>query len=407
MFPDRPIISVEFDERSADVARLAGRSNVTLLFGDAEKKLPELLQKGDAVLIDGPKMFRAIRLALRLLATGKPVAVFIHDMKFGTNERAFLDRFFPEALSATHARSRRVAAPLDADAVAKGSPHTRLDGFKGDFGYGFSLACIPLKRGKWYRTLLALSYVYDASAAVADIMRIRYIAFMRLPTERAHGIQIMQMCAAFVRAGAQVELIVTARGVENEDPFAYYGISERFEIKRIEAPDMPKLAKIGVFLPYLLSPGARRAMCVARYRRATYRMLATRCRCGFLAASSPLDLSGKRTRAIRGTWSDTARAAFALIWSPSRRARGTFGCSRGSRAIGSSSRRMGSTRESSSACRHARLLGWNSEYRRTSASFLYTGHLYGWKGATTLAKTASLLPEDALVFFRWRYRKGH
>ncbi len=37
-------------------------------------------------------------------------------------------------------------------------------------------------------------------------MKILYIANIRLPTEKAHGIQIMKMCEAFAHAGAEVEL---------------------------------------------------------------------------------------------------------------------------------------------------------------------------------------------------------
>ncbi len=175
MFPQSPVLSIEFNKESPDVPvaaeRLKGRSNVTLLFGDATKRLPEMLQKGDAVLIDGPKMFLAVRLALRLLATGKPVAVFMHDMNIGTAERAFLDRFMPETLFSDARILAEVTSPLDESAVAKNSPHTRLDGFTGDFGYGFSLACIPYVPGRAYRLLLALSYLYDALSRVLRRLR--------------------------------------------------------------------------------------------------------------------------------------------------------------------------------------------------------------------------------------------
>src|SRR3984893_14662061 len=77
-FPNARIISVEFDRQSENAAaaeaKLKPYSNVELLYGDSREILPERLQTGDAVLIDGPKDFRALKLALQLLHTGKPCA---------------------------------------------------------------------------------------------------------------------------------------------------------------------------------------------------------------------------------------------------------------------------------------------------------------------------------------------
>lgn len=94
-FPASGIISIEFDRHSADVEiaaeRLAGEKNVECRFGDARVELPSLLDKGDVILIDGPKDFRALKLALRLLRTGKPRAVFLHDLTRGIPVRRFLE----------------------------------------------------------------------------------------------------------------------------------------------------------------------------------------------------------------------------------------------------------------------------------------------------------------------------
>ena len=54
-------------------------------------------------------------------------------------------------------------------------------------------------------------------------MKLYYIANARIPTEKAHGVQIMKMCEAFVDAGHEVKLIVPKRkNPIQEDPFAYY-----------------------------------------------------------------------------------------------------------------------------------------------------------------------------------------
>lgn len=102
LFPELPVISIEFDPQSPDVPvaaeRLKDCKNVELLFGDSTKLLPSMVQKGDVVLIDGPKHFRALRLAMRLLNQNKPSLVLIHDVHRGIPEREFLNISSPEAV---------------------------------------------------------------------------------------------------------------------------------------------------------------------------------------------------------------------------------------------------------------------------------------------------------------------
>ena len=70
-----------------------------------------------------------------------------------------------------------------------------------------------------------------------------YISLMRLPTEKAHGLQIMQNCEAFADAGCAVTLWVARRWNSAElravaDPFAYYGVRANFKIRRIPCIDI-------------------------------------------------------------------------------------------------------------------------------------------------------------------------
>jgi len=100
-FPDAEIISVELNPEAENAAaarkKLERYSNVTLISGDSAQVLPGRLQKGDAVLIDGPKDFNAISLALQILRTGKPCAVFMHDFPENGVPRQFLSRHWPTA----------------------------------------------------------------------------------------------------------------------------------------------------------------------------------------------------------------------------------------------------------------------------------------------------------------------
>lgn len=73
--------------------------------------------------------------------------------------------------------------------------------------------------------------------------RLIYIANIRLPTEKAHGLQIVQMSEAFVEAGAEVRLWVANRVNTHQmqaidDLYAYYGVDRCFTIRRLPTLDL-------------------------------------------------------------------------------------------------------------------------------------------------------------------------
>ena len=73
--------------------------------------------------------------------------------------------------------------------------------------------------------------------------KLLYISTMRLPTEKAHGLQIMQNCEAFADAGCDVTLWVARRWNTREmravaDQFQYYGVRANFAIRRIPCLDL-------------------------------------------------------------------------------------------------------------------------------------------------------------------------
>lgn len=84
-------------------------------------------------------------------------------------------------------------------------------------------------------------------------MRILYIANIRLPTEKAHGLQIMKTCEALAEAGAEVELVVpTRRTLIKEDPFVYYHVRSLFALTRIRVPDLVRFGRPGFLLALLV-----------------------------------------------------------------------------------------------------------------------------------------------------------
>lgn len=101
-------------------------------------------------------------------------------------------------------------------------------------------------------------------------MKIIYIANARIPTEKAHGWQIMKMCEAFSLSGIDLELVLPTRlnteQFKKTNPFIHYKIKENFKIKTIKTIDPVFLInqKAGIYiklqllffifglLPYLL-----------------------------------------------------------------------------------------------------------------------------------------------------------
>lgn len=74
-------------------------------------------------------------------------------------------------------------------------------------------------------------------------MRIAYVENARLPTEKAHGYQIMKTCEALVNAGAEVQLFVADRRnpLGDRDVFEYYGVPSLFDIFRLPVVDVMNL----------------------------------------------------------------------------------------------------------------------------------------------------------------------
>ncbi|PIW76667.1 MAG: hypothetical protein CO001_00130, partial [Candidatus Portnoybacteria bacterium CG_4_8_14_3_um_filter_40_10] len=83
-------------------------------------------------------------------------------------------------------------------------------------------------------------------------MKLFYIANIRMPTEKAHGLQISKMCEAFAAQGLEVELIVPKRdNTIKEDIFKFYNIQENFKVKKIYSFDFLRFEKINKFFIYI------------------------------------------------------------------------------------------------------------------------------------------------------------
>ena len=113
------------------------------------------------------------------------------------------------------------------------------------------------------------------------LARLTYIANVRLPTERAHGLQIVRMSEAFQCLGIHTTLGHPARRqpafLEGVDPLAFYGVRCPFDIRVVANIDM---FRVEAWLPDRLWTIAHFVHSWAWARYAV----------GRLAASAPADL---------------------------------------------------------------------------------------------------------------------
>lgn len=84
-------------------------------------------------------------------------------------------------------------------------------------------------------------------------MKLLYAAFVRLPTEKAHGAQIVRTCEALAKQRVGVELVVPGRTTDiTQDVSVYYGAERNFSITPLWVPDFLRLGRIGFLLSALL-----------------------------------------------------------------------------------------------------------------------------------------------------------
>jgi len=74
-------------------------------------------------------------------------------------------------------------------------------------------------------------------------MKLLYLANARIPTEKAHGLQIMHNCEAFANTGVDVMLwaarrVNTAEMRRITDPWAHYGVERNFSLWRVPCLDV-------------------------------------------------------------------------------------------------------------------------------------------------------------------------
>jgi glycosyltransferase involved in cell wall biosynthesis len=83
---------------------------------------------------------------------------------------------------------------------------------------------------------------------VSTIKKLIYIANARLPTENAHGFQIVKMCEAFVQNGVQVVLMHPFRYqpdlLKGQSIFEYYSVPSVFETRTLSNIDVIRIERL-------------------------------------------------------------------------------------------------------------------------------------------------------------------
>lgn len=75
-----------------------------------------------------------------------------------------------------------------------------------------------------------------------------YIANARMPTEKAHGIQLAKMAEAFIEQGIDLELVVPRRKTSLDSVRTFYGLRVDIPVKKIPVLDWYAYSRTGFFI---------------------------------------------------------------------------------------------------------------------------------------------------------------
>jgi|CXWL01.1.fsa_nt_gi glycosyltransferase involved in cell wall biosynthesis len=106
-------------------------------------------------------------------------------------------------------------------------------------------------------------------------MKLYYVANVRMPTEKAHGIQIAKMCEAFIESGVEVALVVPQRATDQRSLREYYGLRVEVPLVRLPALDWYGWGRFGYVIASLSFMAAYLAFLLQKKRVGEYFVLYT------------------------------------------------------------------------------------------------------------------------------------
>ncbi len=224
-------------------------------------------------------------------------------------------------------------------------------------------------------------------------MNLYYLANIRFPNEKAHGIQVREMCNALATF-ASVTLIVSTRKTQGE-PYAFR-LDPQVHVVRIFTPNTAHLGRFGFFLAaFFFATGS--GLYLLTHKKDTYVLT----REYFCAAVSALCARRTAWESHRGEWNWLIR--FALCSGVS-----VIAISRGLRNFyiskGVPTEKIFVAPDGVDLSRYRDLPSREEARQRVGLPLdktiaIYNGHLHTWKGVETLAQAARLLPESFEVIF--------
>jgi len=231
-------------------------------------------------------------------------------------------------------------------------------------------------------------------------MKIIYIANARIPTEKAHGIQIMKMCEAFALHHAQVELFIPKRfNWIKQGSFEYYQIKKSFKIRKFPCLDLIPFDKLVGHLGLWIESITFFIFLFPRILFEKAKIIYTRDRF-FL----PLVLFKKNLIFEAHTFPKNyflyslflkKIKKMVVITQELKRAFGEQGIEPNKILVAPDGVDLAkfNIEETKEECRRKLNLPSNKKI------ILYTGHLYKWKGAQILAESAQFLPDNVEIYF--------
>ncbi len=225
-------------------------------------------------------------------------------------------------------------------------------------------------------------------------MKILYLAAVRFPSEKANGIQIAKVCEAMSAAGADLTLVIPGRKTDiKENVFEYYGIREIFSIVEKRVPFYIRAGRIAFVLSQVLF--GLRTLSLSRSVNVVisqdewvllWHLLRGRT-CVYEVHNGRSNLAAHYV---------TTRSALLVANSQGTK---SFYITEGIPAekimVFPNGVDVGRFRIPESKMEARRKLSLPIDKKL----ILYTGHLFDWKGADTLAKAARHLADDTLVVF--------
>lgn len=235
-------------------------------------------------------------------------------------------------------------------------------------------------------------------------MKLFYIANARMPTERAHGWQIVKMCEALSRAGVDVELVVPRRWGNplKENPFEFYKLKPIFKIKYLPCLDLLSFVKgdlasilafklqattfaLAVFLNYIWRKGLFfsrdhfSALFLSLAGRKVYLEIHDQ-----PSGTLPMQILLRKLEGLVTTNAWKGKEVSRVFKLP------TSKIFVSGNAVDTGEFLLGISKND---CR--RMLALDGGERLV----VYAGHFYAWKGVFTLVQAVNFLPDDVKVVF--------